>query len=254
MLCSDCSKDIRPIVAFDIDGTLGDYHGQLIEFTEMYVGHPARMDERPYDGTMNFGDWVMEAFDIPSRKEYRDIKLAFRQGGTKRWMPKYQDMIDCVWLARDLDCEIWLTTTRPYLRLDSVDPDTREWLRRHDVPFNHLMYDDHKYQILPELVDLKRVVLIVDDLLEQVHEATCVWDANMQKSPAILRRCQYNEGCRWDGPEVRDGSQLEEIIISRIERWNDKYARSQGSLGRRQSDTRSKRPTGGWATHGREDQ
>jgi hypothetical protein len=128
--CSSCSREIRPVAAIDIDGTLGDYHGQLMEYAELYLGHPARMDERPYDGTMNFGDWMMEAFDIPSRKEYRDLKLAFRQGGTKRWMPAYQDMIDAVAYAHVMGCEVWLTTTRPYLRLDSVDPDTREWLRR----------------------------------------------------------------------------------------------------------------------------
>ena len=34
--CSVCSDQVKPIVALDIDGTLGEYHGQFVKFATMY--------------------------------------------------------------------------------------------------------------------------------------------------------------------------------------------------------------------------
>lgn len=221
MRCSSCSREVKPVVAFDVDGTLGDYHGQLIEFAELYLSRPSSLVEQPYDGSMNFGDWMIEAFDLNGRKEYRDIKLAFRQGGSKRWMPAYRDMILAVRFVKEgLGCEVWLTTTRPYLRLDSVDPDTREWLRRNDVKFDHLMYDDHKYHVLTTYVDPKRIIAIVDDLPEQIWEASNVFTSLGLDSPAILYRTDYNES--QTAPEmVWTGAQVQKLIKERLVEWRE---------------------------------
>lgn len=220
MRCSECSAEIKPVVAFDVDGTLGDYHGQLIEFAKLYLNrepHP----NNGYDGVMNFGDWMIDTFDMDGRKEYRDIKLAFRQGGSKRWMPPYPEMIEAVRFAKEgLGCEVWLTTTRPYLRLDSVDPDTREWLRRNEVPFDHLMYDDHKYELLVKYIDPRRIVAIVDDLPEQLAEADAVFNQGCPiKCPTILVRKGFNTGVEWDGPEVYEGNSLKKILRERVDKW-----------------------------------
>lgn len=226
MQCSSCSREVKPVVAFDIDGTLGDYHGQLIDFVAQYVGREPGLDDRPFDGSMNFGDWIIDAFDLDSRKTYRDIKLAFRQGGSKRTMPPYRGRISAVWAARNTGCEIWLTTTRPYMRLDSVDPDTREWLRRNNVPFDHLMYDEHKYPLLAQHVEPERVILIVDDLSEQYDEAAETFAPYAEDGiyPPVLIRTPYNAAHSRE-VVVDDDSILKSLIIERVKRWNNKYDR-----------------------------
>ena len=37
MLCTSCSAVIRPVVAFDLDGSLGDYHNHFLNFAEGYL-------------------------------------------------------------------------------------------------------------------------------------------------------------------------------------------------------------------------
>ena len=73
MLCSDCQRVIRPVVALDIDGTLGDYHTHFQAFAEMYLGMPLR---RGFDGEGDFGDYM----GLP-KHVYREIRLSYRQGG-----------------------------------------------------------------------------------------------------------------------------------------------------------------------------
>src|SRR5262245_39208577 len=118
MRCSHCSMPVKPIVSFDIDGTLGDYHGHFANFAQGYLG---RSLPRDFPG----GDFS-EYLRI-DKGTYRQIKLAYRQGGMKRTMPAYNRMGHIVQLAKEWGCEVWLMTTRPYLRLDNVDPDTRFW-------------------------------------------------------------------------------------------------------------------------------
>ena len=64
--------------------------------------------------------------------------------------------------------EIWLATTRPWQRLDNVDPDTREWLRRNGIEIDGLLYGDDKYQQLIETVEQERIVACFEDLPEQM--------------------------------------------------------------------------------------
>lgn len=188
MRCSHCSKEIRPVVAVDIDGTLGNYHGHLIDFAQGYLGRPAV--GQGYDGVGPFRDWMAAAFEI-DHTTFRQIKLAYRQGGMKRTMPAYTDwcrMVQAVMV--DLQCEVWLCTTRPYLRLDTVDPDTREWLNRSRVPYDGLLYDEDKYVRLSEYVDPARVIAVVDDLPEQYDAAEALYGADVP----ILRANPYNHG------------------------------------------------------------
>jgi hypothetical protein len=56
-----------------------------------------------------------------------------------------------------------------------VDPDTRFWLERHQIKYNHLLYDDHKYLRLAELVDSERVMGVVEDLSDMMDEAETVF-------------------------------------------------------------------------------
>lgn len=163
MKCTECSRPIRPVAAVDIDGTLGDYHGHFIEFAEAYVG---RELPHHYRGGEEFSDYL--GID---KRTYRDAKLAYRQGGLKRSMAMFPGAGQFMDHLIELGFEIWITTTRPWLRLDNIDPDTREWLGRNRIPYDGLVYDKDKYQQLVGIVDPHRVLLVVEDLLEQCREA-----------------------------------------------------------------------------------
>lgn len=191
MKCTECEREIKPIVAIDIDGTIGRYHEQFLHFLEMYLD---RALPRGWEGD---GDW--ETFLGVPRNRYEEAKLAFRQGGYKRWMPAYHGASDLVEAVRAVGAEVWMTTTRPYLRLDSVDPDTREWLDRNGIYYDHLLYDENKYQQLLTLVGPGRVVAVIEDLPEQYHSAVTVFG----QQAAILVNRPHNKAYR-DRPTFAD--------------------------------------------------
>jgi hypothetical protein len=222
MLCSRCSKRVLPIVAFDIDGTLGDYHGHLHKFAADYLA--SDRDEalslfnqlNDYDGSVPHGEWF-DANGI-SRETFRQIKLAYRQGSMKRTMPAFDGAIKVVQRLQNQEVEIWLTTTRPYLRLDNVDPDTRWWIEKHGVPFNYMLYDECKYQELAHRVDRTRVVAVVDDLDEMYDDAYDVFGPGVP----ILYKTQFNREV--DRPcSAVGGQQLWLEVKRRLETYERNY-------------------------------
>jgi hypothetical protein len=212
MLCSNCKAVIKPVVAVDIDGTIGDYHTHFLTFAEQWLGSERNIWD--YHGAENFGDWFCDSYGV-DRTTYRNIKLAYRQGGLKRSMPVYLGMPEFVRLLRDWGIEIWLTTTRPYLRLDTVDPDTRFWLAYHKVPYDGLLYDEQKYKRLADIVDRERVIAVVDDLAEMYDAAEKLFG---QETPIL--HTTY-----WNSAVSRDSSSkagfLPELIRGRLRVWNN---------------------------------
>ena len=81
MLCTHCSRPVTPVVACDIDGTLGDYHAHFVNFAQQYLGRKLPLVEN-YQSNRRFAEYL--GISLP---EYRTIKLAYRQGGLKRSMP-----------------------------------------------------------------------------------------------------------------------------------------------------------------------
>lgn len=162
--CSDCSAEIRPVVAVDIDGTLAGYHWQLERFATAYWD--LAIPKSRWNGVGDFEDHLGM-----TQLQYREAKLAYRQGGYKRVAPMYDRAFEFMNSLRELGLEIWITTTRPWSRLDNVDPDTKFWLSRNNIPYDHLLFDDDKYRVLSEIVDDGRVVAVLDDLPEQYDRA-----------------------------------------------------------------------------------
>jgi len=185
MLCSDCNKPILPVVAVDIDGTLGQYHVPIQRFMENFWNLPDLLPS--WDGSPeDQGDYLGLTKD-----QWRQGKLAYRQGGYKRIMPLYPDAVLMVNELFDSGkVEVWLTTTRPWQRLDSVDPDTRFWLNRHGFKYHHLLFGDDKMWDLREIVG-DRVIMVVDDLPEIYDRAEALWPG---AAHMVARR--HNEATR----------------------------------------------------------
>lgn len=218
MLCSKCGTTIRPVVAVDIDGTLGDYHGHFFRFAKGYLGRDVP-DIAAYHGQCEFKEWFCAVFSCDIRT-FRDCKLAYRQGGLKRNMPKFPGASAFIRALRR-DAEVWLTTTRPYLRLDNVDPDTREWLDRSRIHYDGLLYDEDKYTVLAERVDPARVVAVVDDLPEQYDAAAVVFGDHV---PLMIERDHNKEVHRRNKVRDRDFTWSSEDIRKRIDLWRVQYA------------------------------
>lgn len=190
MLCSSCRHEVKPVVAIDIDGTLGEHHAHFHEFAERYVdqelGESSEVRDglgrfisrvlRPYPYDVEFSDWLQMPKTL-----YRETKLAYRQGGMKRLMPVHDGASELVDNLRSIGAEVWLCTTRPYLRLDNIDPDTREWLRRNRIEYDGLIYGEDKYQRLADIVGDDRVVGVLDDLPEMFDAAEALELCPVQK-------------------------------------------------------------------------
>lgn len=172
----------KPVVAFDIDGTMSDYHAHFLRFAQEWYGRPMPDPSENTDGVPLY-QWMRT-----SRAKYRQCKLAFRQGGLKRSMPCYEGISELTHDLRKRGCEVWICTTRPYLHLSNIDPDTREWLRRNHVQYDNVLYGAHKYRDLVKEVKPENVVGVVDDLPEMTRQALA-----LGLRPVILREQPYNQ-------------------------------------------------------------
>jgi hypothetical protein len=171
----------KPVIGLDIDGTLGDYHGHFLKFAEGWFGRRMPGPEEVNPGL------PLYRFMRVTKRDYRECKLAYRQGGMKRTMPVYPGADSLTKMVRAAGAEIWLCTTRPWQRLDNIDPDTREWLRRNKVEYDYVLYGEDKYEELERQAGKERVIAIVDDLPEMIFEA-----AQLELGPRYLRNQPYN--------------------------------------------------------------
>lgn len=209
----------KPVVAIDIDGTLGDYHQNFLEFATRYFGR-----QFPHPGVANPGLKLWEWMEI-SQRDYRDAKLAYRQGGWKRWMPCYLGASELTLRIRAANAEVWICTTRPYLRLDNVDPDTREWLGRNRIQYDAILFDPAhkddgtKYDELARQAG-NRVASVIDDLPEMLQSAT---DARVPGLAApILRDQPYNRHLE-HFKRAEDCGQIWGYVTEDIYRWREVY-------------------------------
>lgn len=213
MLCTKCGGVVVPVVALDIDGTLGDYHGHFLRFAEQWLGQP--WDGNAFRGQCPFRDWFADAFDTDVTT-FRRVKLAYRQGGMKRTMPLRSGVRELVTELGRAGVEVWFTTTRPWERYDAVDPDTREWLRRNRLGgVRHLLFSDDKLGELARQVDPTRVVAVLDDELEQLEVAD-----DLGLGLPVHMRTPYNAAQQWRGVTALDMQDAGMILRNTLEEWN----------------------------------
>jgi hypothetical protein len=213
MLCTSCSKTVAPVVAVDIDGTLAEYHLALAKFAAEFLDTATFLEGYPYRGDIPYAEWFTGTFDC-DRTTFRQIKLAFRQGGMKRLQRPIiggQAFVDTL---RAEGAEVWLTTTRPHDRFDRVDPDTREWCRRNGINFDGLLYDGDKMERLADIVDAGRVLAVVDDQVNVLQEA----DDLFPDATLILAAGVHNSKAVWDGNRLSLGNALP-VILKRVYAW-----------------------------------
>ena len=213
--CTDCSRKVDPVVSIDIDGVLGDYHGHFVVFAQEYLGSSMLWG---YDGSIEFSEYLKLDKQI-----YRDMKLAYRQGGQKRSLPVYQGAVSFMNSLKDeIGVELWIATTRPYMRLDNIDPDTRFWLERHKIPYDHILYGDDKddkYGQLISQVDRERVIAVIDDLVDQCFHA----EAKLQPRNVVIQPIRpHNRGAPYKN-QFNSFDDALSTINERADVWRDRH-------------------------------
>jgi len=200
---------LAPVVALDIDGTLGDYYGHFKWFAELYLQQDLRCD---WTGTTNFD----EALNL-DKETYRDIKLAYRQGGMKRSIPVLDGDAGRALIQNireRLGVQVWICTTRPWQRLDNIDPDTQFWIQRNFGRVDGVIYGEDKYEDLIDIVGRDRILGVVDDLPENVRRAGSLG------LRAAIRAGQHNAAWRLVYPTVPT-IHHNSNIYSLVETWKD---------------------------------
>lgn len=206
----------RPVVGLDIDGTMAKYHEHFWRMACMYTGKdlPNPVD---YKGDVSFAKFLGM-----SKSTYRRIKLAYRQGGWKRSMPPYEGIADMSRMLRKRGAVVAICTTRPFLQLDVIDPDTRHWLKRQGVQYDTLISGEHKYRDLVRTFGRDRIVAVFEDLPEQAQVTRELG------IPLFLRDQPYNqtlEGMpRWNGKRVFDAHEFRLEASIRIRDWKESHS------------------------------
>lgn len=210
MRCTDCGTQVRPVLVSDIDGTLADYHNAFSLFASTYWDIPVQYP-MTWNGVGNFEDYLKL-----TRQQYREAKLAYRQGGSKRWMPVFRGVSEMMNEMAARGVEVWVCTTRPWQRLDNIDPDTREWLRRNKIKVSGLLFGDDKYDQLLQRVDLDRIVGVVEDLPEQFDVA------KEMGLPVFQVKRVHNSAPVCERAPAGTLPQITKWVCDRLEQWEDK--------------------------------
>lgn len=197
---------LRPVVALDIDGTLGYYHEHFLKFAQSWL-------QRDLPDMWRDGDCPFWRLLGTSKATYRQIKLCYRQGGLKRSMPVVPWAANLTRAVRQAGAEVWVCTTRPYLRLDNIDPDTRFWLRHNGIQYDGVLFGENKYRDLAAMVGSGRVVAVLDDEPEQVTRAQ-----KLELPTRIIDR-SYNKGA--DAFRNRNLLHAQTEFVELIGKWRE---------------------------------
>lgn len=215
---------LRPVVALDLDGTLFNWHDDFLEFAWKWL-HGRNKVPSP-EWFMYRGDPLNHHLQI-SKEQYRMVKLAYRQSGLKRDLPAFPGAHDLVWAVRNAGAEVWVCTTRPYLRLDNIDPDTQELLERNQIEVDGVIFGDRKYCDLQQLVGTERVVGVLEDLPEQLFQAQ-----NWGFNGMLIERHYNQEWWKRNGVMAEKGFGLpslphlpaaQEWLLAEIKDWMESH-------------------------------
>lgn len=197
----------KPVFGIDVDGTLAEYHGHFLAFAEQWLGR--QITGQPYRG-----EQTLAQFMGVSKQTYRRIKLAYRQSGLKRAMPPLTGAPELTRSLRRSGAQVWICTTRPYLRVPGVEEDTRVWLRRNGIQYDELLMGEHKYRdlVAHQKHGAADVVAVLDDLPELIERAK-----EQRLLPVLLRR-PHNTSFEWP-LRARGLAEAQELLLELLQAW-----------------------------------
>lgn len=213
---------LAPVVGIDIDGTLGDYHTHFTWFLN-HIYFPQAYPKYWADWSSAQGEFSEALF--MNKEVYRQAKLAYRMGGLKRCMPLFDEdrneaggaIRNEIQYIRSQGIQVWICTTRPWLSLTTVDPDTQYWLERNAGQVDGLIYGEDKYADLIDIVGKDRILGVCDDLPENITRAQ---DLGLN---AAIRWGDHNAQWRKSNNPPCDGFSRVKDMSSIIDDWFEKH-------------------------------
>ncbi len=141
----------KKIVIFDIDGVIANYPGYYIDFINK---------ER--------NTQYKDMFDIKnnvSKKERIELKDKYRNTGIKRELPIIQDSVDFINSIDQSKYYIVLLSSRPYSKYLRIYADTLEWLKKNNINYDYIFWDEKKDRKILENFDPNQVEFMIEDNL-----------------------------------------------------------------------------------------
>lgn len=152
------------IALVDIDGVLTNYPQGFLQELDLLLPDC-------YDLDRSFCTTRLKMFEISNEigvtyKDLREAKHHWREsGGYRRLSTRYD------WVTSDLKklgFQVVLLSNRPFHRYKRIWGDTLEWLVKHGIEFDGLMFaEDEKIDIF-EIFDIDKIKLVVEDDPSQI--------------------------------------------------------------------------------------
>ncbi len=185
----------KKVVAVDIDGVLCNYPEDFIKFAEEKSGNNLKKiklkDYNLYDLLSN---------EIGEDK-LKEIKHEFRLSGQKRFMSVIEGAKNGLSYLRSKGYTIVLLTARPYKQYPRMFADTMEWLKKNELPFDAILWDENKEEkIIKEFPSLN---FMIEDLHTNANKIA------RKGYKVFLLKKEYNES-----------KEINQNVI-RVKNWND---------------------------------
>lgn len=184
------------LIIVDIDGVLADYVTGFTDFVDQSTGLVMPRNVASYDLYGEFGI-------IVGHEKVYDLKHQFRESGLKAHLPVIDGARDFLHSMKLANRYILLMSARPYKKYKRIMADTMEWLKKNDLPFNAILWDENKEE---------RVV-------KEYHFAEFVVEDHIGNAKAIaskgvrvyLRDTSYNQGSIIEGMPIKRFKDYDEL-------------------------------------------
>jgi len=143
------SLQYAPVIVVDLDGTLNTYPSEWLSYLRQETGF-----------TFNT---VKQAKKV-LHKRYYELKRKYLEGGLETSVAANKKLIDVLNSIKKTrrDIKIVVLTSRPVWLAKRYYADTLEWLHKHEVPFDALLWNFDKAE---EITEFKKVLFAVEDEL-----------------------------------------------------------------------------------------
>ena len=179
-------KNYTKVCALDIDGILYPWPETFVEFYQSQ-----------YPDLKNFS-----FEDIERKPSIRSkLKDEYRLSGIKSRAEVIKGAPEFTNLLKEKGYTIILLTSRPYQKYQRIYADTLEWLNKHNIKFDAIIWEEHKEEYLAK--NLSNIEFVIEDDKENIAKL------KSYGFKVFGKMTKYNSSARIDG--VRWFNNLDEI-------------------------------------------
>jgi len=188
------------VIGIDIDGVLGEYHSWFLTYLQK-------------EHNLYFTDIDHVKVKVGT-EVYEQLKSKYRQSDWKAKMPPRKGASELTHKLREAGYQIVVLTARPYKKYSRIYPDTLEFLRKNNIAFDAIIWDEQKHiKIIKEFPNLEFMIEDTPSIANEV--AIEGYQVFMPEGP---NNDMWREGIELN-LNVKKVKELEEILDLVIN-WN----------------------------------